>query len=328
MKRATIIPVLSLAVGLAIPVVAGGANAPDVTDTEIKIGQTMPYSGPLSSYGTIGGAEQAYFAMVNAEGGINGRKIRLISRDDSYSPAKTVEQTRELIEQEQVAFIFQSLGDVTNAATERYLNNHHVPQLFVADGSSKWNDPHRFPWTMGWQPSYRTEAHVDAKLILNDKPDAKIGILVQDTIGGSDALSALKETLGDKAKTMIVKTLTYQPTDATIDSQVEAIQTSGANTFLDYSVPKFAAQAIRRIHNLDWHPLHVLSQVSVSISETLEPAGLDNATGLLSVGYLKDASDPLWRNDPGVIAWRNWMDKYYPKGNKRDVANVYGYLAS
>ncbi|HJS86983.1 MAG TPA: ABC transporter substrate-binding protein [Acetobacteraceae bacterium] len=304
------------------------ANTPGVTATEIKIGQTMPYSGPVSNYATIGRAEQAYFAMVNSQGGINGRKITLLSRDDAYSPPKTVEQIRALVEDDQVAFIFQSLGDVTNAAIQRYLNDRRIPQLFLADGSSKWDDPRHFPWTMAWQPSYRTESHVDARFILERKPNARIGILVQDSLGGRDGLAGFTEALGDKANTMIVKKLTYQATDATIDSQIETLHASGADTFLNYSVPKFVAQAIRRIHNLDWRPLHILASVSSSVSETLEPAGSDNATGILSVGFLKDPNDPRWRGDPGVTEWRDWMGKYYPEGNTRDIANVYAYMVS
>ena len=282
----------------------------------------------MSNYGTIGRAEQAYFAMINAQGGINGHKINLISRDDSYSPPKTVEQIRALVEDDQVAFIFQSLGDVTNAAIQRYLNDRHIPQLFVADGSSKWDDPRHFPWTMAWQPSYRTESHVDAKFILDRKPDARIGILVQDSLGGRDGMAGFTEALGNKANTLIVKKLTYQATDATVDSQIEALHASGADTFLNYSVPKFAAQAIRRIHNLDWKPLHILASVSSSVSETLEPAGLDNSIGILSVGFLKDPNDPQWRGDPGVVEWRDWMSRYYSEGNTRDIANVYAYLVS
>ncbi|MBV8613277.1 MAG: ABC transporter substrate-binding protein, partial [Acetobacteraceae bacterium] len=229
---------------------------------------------------------------------------------------------------DQVAFIFESLGDVTNAAIQRYLNDRRIPQLFLSDGSSRWNDPRHFPWTMGWLPSYRTEARADAKFILDHKPDAKVGILVQDSLGGHDYVAGFIEGLGDKAETMIVKKLTYQATDATVDSQIETLHASGADTFFDISVPKFAAQAIRRVHNLDWKPLHILTYVSSSVSETLEPAGLENSVGIQSVGFLKDVNDPQWRNDPGMIEWRNWMSKYYPEGNTRDGANVYAYLVA
>jgi branched-chain amino acid transport system substrate-binding protein len=301
-------------------------NASGITNTEIKVGQTMPYSGPLSGYGTIGKAELAYFRMINDNGGINGRKINLISRDDGYSPPKTVEQIRKLVEEDNVAFIFQSLGDVTNAAVQRYLNDRGVPQLFLADGSSKWDDPKHFPWTMAWQPSYRTEGHIDAAYILQTKPDAKIAVLVQDSLGGKDYVAGLEEGLGNQAKTMIVKELTYQATDSTIDSQIGLLQASGADTFFDISVPKFAAQAIRKLWDINWKPLHVLALVSSSVGGTLKPAGLDKSVGILSVSFLKDPNDPQWDNDAGMKEWRAWMDKYYPDGDRSDGANIYGYL--
>ncbi len=301
-------------------------NASGITNTEIKVGQTMPYSGPLSGYGTIGKAELAYFRMINDNGGINGRKINLISRDDGYSPPKTVEQIRKLVEEDNVAFIFQSLGDVTNAAVQRYLNDRGVPQLFLADGSSKWDDPKHFPWTMAWQPSYRTEGHIDAAYILQTKPDAKIAVLVQDSLGGKDYVAGLEEGLGNQAKTMIVKELTYQATNSTINSQIGLLQASGADTFFDISVPKFAAQAIRKLWDINWKPLHVLALVSSSVGGTLKPAGLDKSVGILSVSFLKDPNDPQWDNDAGMKEWRAWMDKYYPDGDRSDGANIYGYL--
>ena len=313
-----------------LSVVAGrGAeppNAPGITDTEIKIGQTMPYSGPISGYGTIGKAELAYFRMVNDNGGVNGRKINLISRDDGYSPPKTVEQIRELVEVENVAFIFQSLGDVTNAAVQRYLNDRGIPQLFLADGSARWDDPQHFHWTMAWQPSYRTEGRIDAAYILRTRPDAKIGVLVQDSLGGKDYVAGLEEGLGDHAKTMIVDKLTYQVTDATVNSQIGLLQASGADTFFDISVPKFAAQAIRKLWDINWKPLHVLTFVSTSVGGTLKPAGLDRSVGIVSVGILKDPTDPKWDGDAGMKEWRAWMDKYYPEGDRSDGANIYGYL--
>jgi branched-chain amino acid transport system substrate-binding protein len=301
-------------------------NAPGITDTEIKIGQTMPYSGPISGYSTIGRAEVAYFKMINDGGGINGRKINLISLDDGYSPPKTVEQIRKLVEEDKVAFISQSLGDVTNAAVEKYLNDRGVPQLFLGDGSSRWDDPKHFPWTMSWQPSYRTEGHIDAAYLLQNKPDAKIGVLVQDSLGGKDYTTGLEEGLGDRAKTMIVKVLTYQVTDSTIDSQIGLLQASGADTFFDISVPKFAAQAIRKLWDINWKPLHILTLVSSSVGGTLKPAGLDKSVGIISVAFLKDPNDPQWNDDPGMKEWRTWMDKYYPDGDRSDGANVYGYL--
>jgi branched-chain amino acid transport system substrate-binding protein len=305
---------------------AQAANAPGITDTEIKIGQTMPYSGPISGYGTIGKAEQAYFRMINDNGGINGRKINLVSRDDGYSPPKTVEQIRKLVEEDNVGFIFQSLGDVTNAAVQRYLNDRGIPQLFVADGSARWDDPQHFHWTMAWQPSFRTEGRIDAAYILRTKPDAKIGVLVQDSLGGKDYVSGLEEGLGDRAKAMIVDKLTYQVTDSTIDSQIGLLQASGADTFFDISVPKFAAQAIRKLWDNNWKPLHVLTLVSSSVGGTLKPAGLDKSVGIVSVAFLKDPNDPQWDADAGMKEWRVWMDKYYPEGDRSDGANIYGYL--
>ena len=329
MKRLSVI-FLSAIIISGLSVVAGrGAeppNAPGITDTEIKIGQTMPYSGPISGYGTIGKAELAYFRMVNDNGGVNGRKINLISRDDGYSPPKTVEQIRELVEVENVAFIFQSLGDVTNAAVQRYLNDRGIPQLFLADGSARWDDPQHFHWTMAWQPSYRTEGRIDAAYILRTRPDAKIGVLVQDSLGGKDYVAGLEEGLGDRAKTMIVDKLTYQVTDATVDLQIGLLQASGADTFFDISVPKFAAQAIRKLWDINWKPLHVLTFVSTSVGGTLKPAGLDRSVGIVSVGILKDPTDPKWDGDAGMKEWRAWMDKYYPEGDRSDGANIYGYL--
>ena len=302
--------------------------APGISDTEIKIGQTMAYSGPISAYGAIGRAELAYFRMLNEQGGVNDRKINLISLDDGYSPPKTVEQTRRLVEQHQVAFTFQSLGDVTNAAVQRYLNDRHIPQLFPGDGSSRWDDPEHFPWTMAWQPSSRTEGHVDARYILDHKPDAKIAVLVQDSLGGKDYLTGLEEGLGERAKTMIVKVLTYQVTDPTIDSQIVSLRASGADTLFNISVPKFAAQAIRMMYDINWKPLHLLAHISSSISVVLKPAGLDRSFGILSTAYFKFPDDPQWQDDPAMKEWRGWMDKYYPEGDKDDAATVYGYLSA
>ncbi len=305
---------------------AGQKNAPGITDTEIKIGQTMPYSGPISAYGAIGRAQLAYFKRLNEQGGINGRKINLISLDDGYSPPKTVEQIRRLVEVDQVAFIFQSLGDSTNAAVERYLNQHRVPQLFLADGSSVWDDPQHFPWTMSWQPSYRTAAHIDAKYILEHRPDAKIAIMVQDSLGGNDYMTGLEEGLGNKAKTMIAKVMTYQVTDATIDSQIAVLQASGADTFLDIAVPKFAAQAIRRIWDIGWRPLHMLAYVSSSVSVTLKPAGLEKCVGIMSTAFLKFPMDPQWQDNSAMKEFMNWREEYYTEGEKDDADIVYAYL--
>ena len=327
-----------LAIGASTQILAGqadepspavqAAKVPGITDTEIMIGQTMPYSGPISGFATIGRAELAYFKMINDGGGISGRKLNLISRDDGYSPPKTVEQIRKLVEEDKVAFIFQSLGDVTNAAVQRYLNDRGIPQLFLADGSSKWDDPQHFPWTMAWGPSFRTEGHIDAAYILQTKPDAKIAVLVQDSLFGKDYVAGLEEGLGDRAGTMIVKKLTYQVTDSTINSQIGLLQASGADTFFDISSPKFAAQAIRKLWDIDWKPLHMLAFVSSSVGMTLKPAGLDKSFGIVSVAIMKDPNDPQWDGDAGMKEWRAWMDQYYPNGDRSDVANVYGYLVS
>jgi branched-chain amino acid transport system substrate-binding protein len=230
------------------------------------------------------------------------------------------------MEEDNVAFIFQSLGDVTNAAVQRYLNDRGIPQLFLADGSARWDDPQHFHWKMAWQPSFRTEGRIDAAYILRTKPDAKIGVLVQDSLGGKDYVAGLEEGLGDRAKTMIVDKLTYQVTDSTIDSQIGLLQASGADTFFDISVPKFAAQAIRKLWDINWTPLHVLTFISTSVGGTLKPAGLDRSVGIVSVSILKDPTDPKWEGDPGMKEWVAWMAEYYPEGDKADGANVFGYL--
>jgi branched-chain amino acid transport system substrate-binding protein len=318
------------AVGLCALLIAPSAMAqkkygPGASDTEIKIGNTMPYSGPASSYGTIGTAEAAYFAMVNDQGGINGRKIKFLSLDDSYSPPRTVEQTRRLIEEENVLIDFSPLGTPTNTAIRKYLNEKKVPQLFVATGATKWGDPQHFPWTMGWQPSYQTEGHIYARYILEQMPNAKIGILYQNDDYGKDYVKGLKDGLGEKAATMIVKEVTYEPTDPTIDSQIVTLQSSGADLFYDVTIPKFAAQAIRKVHDLGWKPVHLLNSVSNSVGSVLTPAGLDASKDIITVEYGKDPTDPKWKDDQGYRDWLAWMDKYYPGGDKNDAFNVFGY---
>jgi branched-chain amino acid transport system substrate-binding protein len=308
---------------LAAPAVA--AETPGVTKTEIKIGQTMPYSGPASAYGTIGKAETAYFKMINEQGGINGRKLTLISLDDGYSPPKTVEQIRRLVEQEQVAFIFQSLGTPSNTAIQKYLNDRKVPQLFVATGASKWGDPEHFHWTMGWQPDYRTEARVYAKYILKNKPDAKIGIIYQNDDFGKDYVIGLKQGLGDKAAKMIVQEVSYEVTDATVDSQVVLLQGSGADTLVTAATPKFAAQTIRKVYDIGWKPLHFLSNVAISVASVMQPAGPEKGVGIVSANYGKDPTDPTWKDDAGMRQWRDFMNKHFPDGDQNDASNVYGY---
>jgi len=298
------------------------------TDTEIKIGGIMPYSGPASAYGTIGKASAAYFKKINDEGGINGRKINFISVDDGYSPPKAVEMARRLVEQDQVLFIFNSLGTPSNSAIHKYMNAKKVPQLFVATGASKWNDPKNFPWTMGWQPNYQTEAAIYAKHILQTKPDAKIAVLFQNDDYGKDYLKGFEDGLGAKAKTMIIAKASYETSDPTVDSQIVQLQASGANVFFNITTPKFAAMAIRKAYDIGWKPVQYLNNVSASIGSVLTPAGVEKAVGLISVQYLKDPSDPALKDDKGMKDWYAFMAKYYPDGNVKDASNVYGYAVA
>jgi branched-chain amino acid transport system substrate-binding protein len=307
---------------------ARAANTPGVTDKEIKIGQTMPYSGPASSYGAIGKAELAYFKKVNDEGGINGRVLNLLSLDDGYSPPKTVEQIRRLVEQDQVAFIFQSLGTPPNSAIQKYLNDRKVPHLFVATGATKWADPKHFPWTIGWQPNYQTEAHIYAKYLLADKPGAKIGILFQNDDYGKDYVIGLKDGLGDKAKSMIVREESYETSDPTVDSQIVSLQDSGADTFLNATTPKFAAQAIRKSYDIGWKPLHFLNNVSISVGTVLTPAGLEKSVGVVTADYRKDPTDPRWKDDAGYKQWLAFMQKYMPDADLGDNDYPYGMMAA
>jgi len=298
------------------------------TDTEIKIGNIMPYSGPLSAYGVIALTEAAYFRKINAEGGINGRKINFISYDDSFSPPKTVEQARKLLESDEVLFIFQSLGTVTNAAIQKYMNTRKVPQLFVATGAARWNDPQNFPWTMGWQPNYRDEARIYAKYILKQKPDAKIAVLYQNDDFGKDYLKGLKEILGDRAASMIVAEDAYDVAEPTIDSHIVKMKSLNADVFVDVTTPKFAAQAIRKTAEIGWKPLHILSNVSVSVGVVMKPAGIEAAQGIISSAYIKDPTDPHWKNDRGIKAWNEFLDKYYPDANRADSAVIYAYAVA
>jgi len=318
-------PALLLSLALAQPATAQKKYAPGVTDSEIKIGQTMPYSGPASAYGTIGKAENAYFNMINEKGGINRRKIVFISLDDGYSPPRTVEQVRRLVEQEQVAFTFNTLGTPPNSAIQKYLNERKVPHLFVATGATKWGDPEHFPWTIGFQPTYQTEGHIFAKYILEKMPTAKIGVLYQNDDYGKDYVKGLKDGLGDKAAKLIIAEVTYEVTDPTIDSQIVSLQASGADVFYDVTTPKFAAQAIRKTYDIGWKPLHLLNSVSASVAAVMTPAGLDKSVGVVSLAYFKDPTDPQWKDDPAFKQWLAWMDKYYPDGDKADTFNVYGY---
>jgi branched-chain amino acid transport system substrate-binding protein len=298
------------------------------TDSEIKIGNIMPYSGPASAYGVIGKTEEAYFKKINAEGGINGRKINFISYDDGYSPPKTVEQARKLVESDEVLLIFNSLGTPPNSAIQKYMNTKKVPQLFVATGATKWNDPKDFPWTMGWQPSYQSETQIYAKYILKEKPNAKIAVLYQNDDYGKDYLKGLKDGLGAKAASMIVAEDSYETTEPTIDSHIVKLKASGADVFVNITTPKFAAQAIKKIAEIGWKPLHFLNNVSNSIGSVITPAGTENAQGIISSAYLKDPTDPQWKNDAGMKGWNEFLDKYYPEANRADASVMFGYTVA
>jgi branched-chain amino acid transport system substrate-binding protein len=294
------------------------------TDTEIKIGNIMPYSGPASSYGVIGKTEAAYFNKINSQGGINGRKIQFISYDDSLSPPKTVEQARKLVESDEVLLIFQSLGTPTNTAIQKYMNEKKVPQLFVATGATKWNDPKHFPWTMGWQPNYQSEARIYAQYLLSNHPNGKIGILYQNDDFGKDYIKGLNDGLAGKMQ--IVAEMPYELSDPTVDSQVVSLKASGADVFVDIGGPKFAAQAIRKAAEIGWKPVHVLTNVSASVGGVLGPAGLDNSKGILTALYFKDVTAPTWKNDPDFKEWLAFMDQYYPDGDKTRGETAYGYM--
>ena len=318
-----------LTLGIAI-CIAGQASAqkkydPGASDTEIKIGNINPYSGPASAYGIIGKTIAAYFNKVNAEGGINGRKINFITYDDAYSPPKAVEQARKLVEDDEVLLIFSSLGTPSNTAIQKYMNAKQVPQLFVASGATKWNDPKNFPWTMGWVPNYQSEGQIYAQYILKNYPNGKIGILYQNDDYGKDYLKGLKDGLGDKAKTMIVSEQPYEVADPTIDSQIVNLKASGADIFFNVTTPKFAAQAIKKVAEVGWKPVHLLNSVSNSVGAVLKPAGLENAVGVFSTGYLKDATDPQWNDDAGMKSFFAFMDKYFPDGDKSNGLVLVGY---
>ena len=298
------------------------------SDTEIKIGNIEAYSGPASAYGIIGKTEEAYFKMVNDNGGIKGRKINFITYDDGYSPPKTVEQTRKLVESDEVLFIFNPLGTPSNTAIQKYLNTKKVPQLFVATGAAKWNDPKHFPWTMGWQPNYQDEARIYAKYLLKEKPDAKVAVLYQNDDFGKDYVKGFKEGLGDKAKSMIVTEESYEISEPTIDSHIVKIKSTGADTLMDFTTPKFAAQTIKKAGELNWKPLHIVTNVSISVGAVMKPAGFEYGQGVLSAAYLKDGADSQWDNDPGMKKWSAFVDKYLPGSNKSDSGLVYGYGAA
>jgi ABC-type branched-subunit amino acid transport system substrate-binding protein len=329
MKRIGIkFAVLLCAALVAGPSLAQKKYGPGVTDTEIKLGQTMPYSGPASAYGAIGKAELAYFQIINEQNNINGRKVTLLSLDDAYSPPRAVEQVRKLVEQEQVLALFQTLGTPSNSAIHKYVNAKKVPHLFLATGATKWGDPKRFPWTIGFQPSYQVEAKIYAKYILKTKPDARIAVLYQNDDYGKDYLEGLKEGLGAQAAKMIVAEASYEVTDPTVDSQIVTLKASGADTLFTIATPKFAAQSIRKVADVGWKPLHFVNNVASSVGSVLTPAGLDKSVGLITALYMKDPTDPQWAKDPGMQRWRDFMAKYMPGADVSDFNYTYGYGAA
>jgi branched-chain amino acid transport system substrate-binding protein len=321
-------PALSALAMLAfcVPALAQKHYDPGATDTDIKIGNINPYSGPASAYGTIGRTIAAYFTKVNAEGGIHGRRINFISYDDGYSPPKTVEQARKLVESDEVLLIFQSLGTAHNSAIERYMNSKGVPQLFVATGATKFGDPKNFPWTMGWQPNYQSEGRIYAKYVLEHQPNGKIGVLYQNDDYGKDLVKGIKDGL--QGKIPVVSEQPYETTDPTINSQMISLKTSGADILFNVATPKFAAQAIRKVAELDWHPLHIVNNVSNSVGSVLQPAGLENAKDLLSTHYIKDPTDPTWKDDQNFKDWQAFMEKYFPDGDRTSSFTVYGYAVA
>jgi len=310
---------------LAFPASAQKKYDTGASDTEIRIGNIMPYSGPASAYGTIGKTLAAYFNKVNAEGGIKGRKVTFITYDDGYSPPKTVEQARRLVENDDVLLILNSLGTAHNTAIQKYMNAKKVPQLFVATGATKFGDPKNFPWTMGWQPNYQSEGRIFAAYILKNHPSGKIGVLFQNDDYGKDYLKGLRDGLGDKAKTMIISELPYEAADPTVDSQIVSLKAAGADVFFNVTTPKFAAQAIKKAAEIGWKPVHLLNSVSASVGAVIRPAGIQNAQGIFTALYGKDPTDPIWNDDPGRKEWIAFMDKYYPEGDKTSSFTVYGY---
>ena len=301
---------------------------PGVTDTQILLGQTMPYSGPASAYGTYGKAQAAFFRMINEHGGVNGRKIELLSLDDGYSPPRTVEQVRKLVEQEQVLAIFSSFGTPTNTAIVKYLNVKKVPQLFVTSGAAEFADPKTYPWTMGWRVNYVSEAKVYARYLLRVRPNAKIAALYQHDDVGKDYMRGLREGLGDRADKMIVAEASFEVTDPTVDSQIVTLKASGADTFFIFSSPKAAAQAIRKVWDLGWRPLQFVGNPAASVATVMKPAGLEKSVGIISGAFLKDPTDSHWQDDPGLKEWIDFMKQYYPEGDRTDFYNVYAYATA
>jgi len=323
------------ALGAGVALAVGGkafAQAakygPGASATEIKLGQTMPYSGPASAYGTIGKLHQAYFKMINESGGINGRKVTLISLDDGYSPPRAVEQVRRLVEQDEVLALFQTLGTPSNSAIHKYVNAKKVPHLLLATGATKWGDPKNYPWTMGFNPSYAAEGAIYARYLLKTKPNAKIGILYQNDDYGKDLLKGVEETLTGPNAKMIVSKVSYEVSDPTVDSQILTLQGSGADTFINITTPKFAAQAVRKAWDSGWKPLHIINNVGASVGSVLVPAGLDKSVGLLTMQYYKDPNDPQWKDDPAMLEWRGFMGRHFKEGDPKDASNLYAYVTA
>ncbi len=327
-RRAALAAAVSLVFAGSAAFAQAARYGPGASATEIKLGQTMPYSGPASAYGTVGQLHQAYFKMINEQGGINGRKINLISLDDGYSPPKTVEQVRRLVEQDEVLALFQTLGTASNSAIQKYINLKKVPNLLLASGATKWGDPKNFPWTMGFNPSYAAEGAIYARYLLKTKPNAKIAILFQNDDFGKDVLKGVEDGLGAANAKMIVARASFEVTDPTIDSQIITLQGSGADTFIDITTPKFAAQAIRKAFDSGWKPLHILNNVGASVGSVLVPAGLDKSVGLLTMQYYKDPNDPQWKDDPSMLEWRGFMGRHYREGNPKDGLNLYAYITA
>jgi ABC-type branched-subunit amino acid transport system substrate-binding protein len=316
---------LTLALSMPPSAYAQKKYDPGATDTEIKIGQTLPFSGPASAYASIGKTQAAYFNMINEKGGVNGRKINLIQNDDAYSPPKAVEQVRKLVEGDEVLFMFQMIGTPSNAAVQKYLNAKKVPQLFAATGASRFTDPKNFPWTLGFNPSYLVEGRIYGQFILKQYPDAKVGVLYQNDDLGRDYLNGIKSGLGDKAASMIVAEASYEVSDPTIDSQILKLKSAGADVLFSASTPKFAAQAIKKNAELGWKPVHILDINATSVGAVMQPAGLEASKGVISVNYGKDPLDPVWKDDAGMKKYFDFMAKYYPEGDRNSSFNTYGY---
>ncbi len=326
-RRRSLAALAMLAAGVLAtkPALAQKKYDPGASDGDVKIGNIMPYSGPASSYGVIGKTEAAFFRMINDQGGINGRKINFISYDDAYSPPKAIEQARKLVESDEVLLIFQALGTPSNSAIMKYMNAKKVPQLFVASGGTKFGDPKNFPWTMGFQPNYQSEGRIYAKYIRDNFPNGKIAVFWQNDDAGKDQFKGLKDGLGDKAS-MIIADKSYEVSDPSINSQIVALHDSGADIFFSWAAPKGSAQAIRKVGELGWKPKFFLANTATSVASVLKPAGLDYSKDIISTVYLKDPTDPTWDKDPAVVKWREFMDKYYPDGDKANANNVYGYV--